>query len=171
MTIEVELPTAEATRAWGRALAGLLRAGDLVILVGELGAGKTTLVQGLAAALNVAGSVASPTFIIARQHRPLGDGPWLIHADAYRLDSFAELDALDLDTSLDQAVTVVEWGQGLVEQLAQDYLVVELRRPPGALPSDSQSPEDSGMYDAEPRQGLAHGVGERWAGIDLPGLP
>ena len=176
MTVNVQLPTAETTKAWGRALAGRLQAGDLVILVGELGAGKTTLVQGLAGALDVAGNVASPTFIIARQHRPLGDGPWLIHADAYRIESLDELDALDLDASLEQAITVVEWGQGVVEDLAQDRLVVELRRPSGA---ESESGATVGsdvipsleQLEAEPRIGLAYGVGARWEGVALPGSP
>jgi len=163
--IRVELPTPDDTRAWGRALAGVLRPGDLVVLTGELGAGKTTLVQGLASALGVAGRVASPTFIMARQHRPLGQGPWLIHADAYRLASIAELDTLDLDASLDQAITVVEWGQGVVEDLTPDRLEVHLHRERGT--SDGLS---SGLGDAEPRTAQASGVGERWAGIVLPDL-
>jgi len=143
----------------------VLRPGDLVVLTGELGAGKTTLVQGLASALEVAGRVASPTFIMARQHRPMGDGPWLIHADAYRLASLDELDTLDLDASLDQAITVVEWGQGVVEDLTPDRLEVHLHRDRGASDGSPQEPDG-----AEPRTAQARGVGERWAGIVLPGL-
>src|SRR4051795_4971836 len=97
----------------GERLSALLRAGDLVVLTGDLGAGKTTLTQGLGAGLGVRGQVASPTFIIARVHPPLADGPALVHVDAYRLGSLDEVDALDLDTSLDESVTVVEWGEGL----------------------------------------------------------
>ena len=176
MMVQVELPTPAHTQAWGRALAGVLRPGDLVVLTGQLGAGKTTLVQGLASALGVAGRVASPTFIMARQHRPLADGPWLIHADAYRLESLDELDTLDLDASLDQAITVVEWGQGVVEALATDRLEVHLERSRGAANgaasiAGASDVAPSGTPEAfEVRTGQARGVGERWAGIVLPGL-
>src|SRR4051794_20468245 len=141
-SITVRLADAEATRAFGRALAGLLRAGDLVVLTGELGAGKTTLTQGIGAGLQVRGQVASPTFVIAREHPPLTRddgtrGPALVHVDAYRLGSLDEVDALDLDASLDEAVTVVEWGEGWVESLAQDRLEGTLQRPRGgALPGE-----------------------------------
>jgi tRNA threonylcarbamoyladenosine biosynthesis protein TsaE len=104
----------------------VLAAGDLVVLTGELGAGKTTLTQGLAEGLGVRGPITSPTFVIARVHPSLVDGPDLVHVDAYRLGGFAELDDLDLDASLDEAVTVVEWGHGLAEGLTQDYLEVTL---------------------------------------------
>lgn len=120
MTTTVDLPDAERTRALGKRLATLLRAGDLVVLVGDLGAGKTTLTQGIGAGLGVRGQVASPTFIIARAHPSLGDGPDLVHVDAYRLGSLDEVDALDLDSTLEDSVTVVEWGEGLVEQLSED---------------------------------------------------
>src|SRR5699024_5770103 len=129
--VEVQLPDAEATTALGAHLAGVLRAGDLVILTGELGAGKTTLTQGLGTALGVRGRVSSPTFIIAREHAPTGTGPGLIHVDAYRLTSLAEVDSLDLDSSMDAAITVVAWGAGLVAQLAQDRLELTLHRPRG----------------------------------------
>src|SRR5690554_4329786 len=121
-TWQVELVDAGATQALGRALAGLLRAGDLVVLTGDLGAGKTTLTQGIGTGLQVRGQVASPTFVIARVHPSLVGGPALVHVDAYRLGSLEDVDALDLDTSLDESVTVVEWGSGLVESLAQDRL-------------------------------------------------
>jgi len=122
----VVLETAEDTRTWGKRLGGLLRAGDLVVLTGELGAGKTTLTQGIGDALGVRGPVTSPTFVIARVHPSLVGGPALVHVDAYRLGGFAELDDLDLDTSLEESVTVVEWGHGLAEDLAEDRLEVTL---------------------------------------------
>lgn len=126
----MKLATAEDTRAFGRRLAGILRAGDLVLLSGPLGAGKTALAQGIGAGLGVAGPITSPTFVIARVHR--GPIP-LVHADAYRLgdrpDPRAEIDDLDLDASIEDAVTVVEWGEGLVEELNNDeYLLVRIDR-------------------------------------------
>jgi tRNA threonylcarbamoyladenosine biosynthesis protein TsaE len=125
----VKLRTVEDTHAFGRRLAGVLRAGDLVVLTGPLGAGKTALVQGIGAGLEVEGAITSPTFVIARLHR--GPTP-LVHADAYRLgdrpDPRAEIDDLDLDASADDAVTVVEWGEGLVERLNDEYLQVRLDR-------------------------------------------
>jgi len=112
-------------RDLGRRLAPLLRPGDLVILSGPLGAGKTTLVQGIGAGLGVRGPVTSPTFVIARVHPVVsGTGPALVHADAYRLGSIGEVDDLDLDTDADRAVTVVEWGSGLAEGLAEDRLEI-----------------------------------------------
>ena len=120
------LPTAEDTRALGAALAGLLRPGDLVVLAGPLGAGKTALTQGIGAALGVREPVTSPTFVIARVHH--GGRVPLVHVDAYRLGSVADVDDLDLDASAADSVTVVEWGQGLVEQLADEHLEVRLDR-------------------------------------------
>ena len=130
MTGEVKLATVEDTQAFGRRLAQILRAGDLVLLTGPLGAGKTALVQGIGAGLGVAGAITSPTFVIARLHR--GPVP-LVHADAYRLgdrpDPRAEIDDLDLDASVDDSVTAVEWGEGLVENLGNDeYLQVRIDR-------------------------------------------
>ena len=128
----VELPSARDTEALGCRLGGLLRAGDLVVLSGRLGAGKTTMVRGIAAGLGVAGPVTSPTFVIARVHRPAdgGRGVPLVHVDAYRLGGLAELDDLDLDTELVDAVAVVEWGEGLAERLADEHLLVRLERRP-----------------------------------------
>ncbi|MEU2347341.1 tRNA (adenosine(37)-N6)-threonylcarbamoyltransferase complex ATPase subunit type 1 TsaE [Modestobacter sp. NPDC049651] len=126
MRPERELPTLADTQAFGRELAGLLRAGDLVVLSGPLGAGKTALTQGIGAGLGVRGPVTSPTFVLARVHR--GGRVPLVHVDAYRLGSVADVDDLDLDATAEEAVTVVEWGHGLVEQLADEHLVVELDR-------------------------------------------
>ncbi|MBF6077076.1 tRNA (adenosine(37)-N6)-threonylcarbamoyltransferase complex ATPase subunit type 1 TsaE [Nocardia beijingensis] len=129
------LPTVADTEALGRELATDLRAGDLVVLDGPLGAGKTALTRGIAEGLGVQGRVSSPTFIIARQHRAgqRADGPPvpMVHVDAYRLTGdLDELDALDLDTDLHQAVVVVEWGRGVVEHLAERHLRVVLSRAP-----------------------------------------
>ena len=118
------MPTGAAMRALGRRLAGVLRADDLVLLAGPLGAGKTTLVQGLGEALGVRGRVTSPTFVIARVHPSLAGGPALVHVDAYRLGGLAEVDDLDLD--LDGSVTVVEWGEGLAEGLSADRLEITI---------------------------------------------
>jgi tRNA threonylcarbamoyladenosine biosynthesis protein TsaE len=131
----VKLPTVEDTRAFGARLAGLLHAGDLLVLAGPLGAGKTALVQGIGAGLGVSGDITSPTFVIARVHRPdpaRGGRVALVHADAYRLgdaaDPRAEIDDLDLDASMADSVTVVEWGEGMVEQLGEAHLRVVIDR-------------------------------------------
>ncbi|WP_369139606.1 tRNA (adenosine(37)-N6)-threonylcarbamoyltransferase complex ATPase subunit type 1 TsaE [Modestobacter versicolor] len=126
MRREHVLPTPADTQQLGRELADLLRAGDLVVLAGPLGAGKTALTQGIGAGLGVRGPVTSPTFVLARVHR--GGRLPLVHVDAYRLSGMADVDDLDLDATTDEAVTVVEWGHGLVEQLADEHLVVELDR-------------------------------------------
>ena len=126
MNREHLLPTPADTRALGAALAGLLRPGDLVVLAGPLGAGKTALTQGIGAGLGVTEPVTSPTFVIARVHR--GGRLPLVHVDAYRLGAVADVDDLDLDASTTESVTVVEWGQGLVEQLADEHLEVRLDR-------------------------------------------
>ena len=118
------------TQKLGEELGAALEAGDLVVLDGPLGAGKTTFTQGIAKGMGVKGRVTSPTFVIAREHSSIGDGPSLVHVDAYRLgdDPLGELDALDLDSALEEAVVVAEWGGGLVEQLAQRYVHVTLDR-------------------------------------------
>ena len=137
-------------RDLGRRLAALLRAGDLVILAGPLGAGKTTLVQGIGAGLGVRGPVTSPTFVIARVH-PVVTGPGLalVHADAYRLGSISEVDDLDLDTDAASAVTIVEWGSGLAEGLAEDRLEISIE------------PD----LDSDVRTVKIIGHGERWHGV------
>jgi tRNA threonylcarbamoyladenosine biosynthesis protein TsaE len=131
----VVLPTVEDTRAYGARLATSLKPGDLVILTGPLGAGKTALAQGIGAGLHVQGTVTSPTFVIARVHRPdpaAGGSIAMVHVDAYRLgdvtDPLGEVDALDLDASMQESVTVVEWGEGIVEQLVDNYLEVRIDR-------------------------------------------
>ncbi|ALG84170.1 tRNA (adenosine(37)-N6)-threonylcarbamoyltransferase complex ATPase subunit type 1 TsaE [Gordonia phthalatica] len=124
-----DLPDVADTEDLGRELAAQLGPGDLVILDGPLGAGKTAMTRGIAAGLGVGGRVSSPTFIIARQHPPgPAGGPGLVHVDAYRLGGLDDLDALDLDTDLDDSVVVVEWGEGVVERLVDEYLIVRMRR-------------------------------------------
>lgn len=159
------LPTAADTRELGRRLAGVLRAGDLVILDGPLGAGKTVLVQGIGIGLGVRGDVTSPTFVIARLHRPAspGRGLPLVHVDAYRLSSLAEVDDLDLDTGLDEAVTVVEWGEGKVERLAEAHLLVRLRRVHGGTTPASAEGADPGTAEPDARSAELIGVGGDWA--------
>jgi tRNA threonylcarbamoyladenosine biosynthesis protein TsaE len=149
-SIVVDVPTAADMRALGRRLGPLLRAGDLVVLGGDLGAGKTTLTQGLGTALGVRGDVTSPTFVLARVHRSAVDGPDLVHVDAYRLGSLAEVDDLDLDASLADSVTVVEWGGGKVEGLSEDRLEVDVHRP-------------AGLEGGETRTVTIRGVGPRWS--------
>ncbi len=130
-----ELPTAEDTIALGARLGKELRAGDVVVLSGPLGAGKTVLAKGIAQAMDVDGPVVSPTFVLARVHRARrADAPAMIHVDLYRLlddsavDLLAELDSLDLDTDLEDAVVVVEWGEGLAERLSDSHLDIRLER-------------------------------------------
>lgn len=120
------LPTVRDTERLGAELGARLRAGDLVVLSGPLGAGKTALVRGIGAGLGVSGPVTSPTFVIARVHR--GPRMPLVHVDAYRLSSLDEIDALDLDTDLAGSVVVVEWGEGLVEGLVERHLLIRLER-------------------------------------------
>ncbi len=128
LPVRLEAPTAEDTQDIGRRLAGVVRAGDVIIASGDLGAGKTTLAQGLGAGLGVAGAIISPTFVLSRVHPSTVGGPALVHVDAYRLGSFAELEDLDLEVSLDDSVTLVEWGAGIAEGLAEDYLEIDIRR-------------------------------------------
>ncbi|AEW96000.1 hypothetical protein SCATT_36290 [Streptantibioticus cattleyicolor NRRL 8057 = DSM 46488] len=149
------LGTAEETRELGRRLAALLRPGDLVVLSGELGAGKTTLTRGIGEGLGVRGAVTSPTFVIARVHPSLTGGPALVHVDAYRLGGgLDEMEDLDLDVSLTESVVVVEWGEGKVEELTDERLHITIHR---GLGEDN----DDG------RQIVLTGVGPRWAGGEL----
>lgn len=139
-------------RALGTSLADLLRPGDLVLLIGEMGAGKTTLAQGIGAGLDVRRPIRSPTFVLARVHS--GGRVPLVHVDAYRLRTLAELDDLDLDASLAESVTLVEWGEGLAEMLAPHRLEVRIARP--ADPTD------------DTRDVQVTGYGDRWEGVPLP---
>ena len=151
----------EQTRALGERLAGSLRAGDLVVLSGPLGAGKTALAQGIGAGLGVVGRVTSPTFVLARVHR----GPLpLVHVDAYRLRGSSgadpdlddlDLDDLDLDADLPSSVVVVEWGEGVVEQLAESRLEITLERPGAAGPAEAA--------DQDVRRLTVRACGPRWA--------
>ncbi len=151
----------------GRRLAGVLVPGDVVVLTGPLGAGKTTLTQGIGAGLAVRGAVTSPTFVIARVHPPLGQGPALVHVDAYRLSSIAEVDDLDLDATLESSVTVVEWGEGLVDDLATDRLEISIERPRGGRVTGPDGDRDE-EQDAQERIVTVRGVGGRWADVEWP---
>lgn len=144
--MNIALATPHDTRAFGTRLADLLRPGDLLILTGSLGAGKTALVQGIGAGLGVRGAVVSPTFVISRVHR--GGRVPLVHVDAYRLSSLAEIDDLDLDVDVADSVTAVEWGAGLADRLAESHLRLHLDREPD---SDVRQlhlhPSDDGWRD------------------------
>lgn len=152
----VRVATAQDAHLLGAELGRVLRAGDLVLLTGELAAGKTTFSQGIGAGLGVRGPITSPTFVIVRVHPSLGSGPALVHVDAYRLGGLAELDDLDLDADLDQVVTVVEWGHGLAEGLSEDRLEIMLTR--------IDEPDADGADADQPRVVRAIGRGERWTG-------
>ncbi|WP_415121919.1 tRNA (adenosine(37)-N6)-threonylcarbamoyltransferase complex ATPase subunit type 1 TsaE [Micropruina sp.] len=156
LPVLVEAPTAEAMRALGERLAALLRPGDVIIATGDLGAGKTTLTQGIGAGLAVAGPVISPTFVLSRVHPSTVGGPALVHVDAYRLGSFDELEDLDLEASLGDSVTLIEWGGGIAEGLADDRVEIDIRR--GLDPDD------------ETRLVFLSGRGPRWAQRQLEGL-
>jgi tRNA threonylcarbamoyladenosine biosynthesis protein TsaE len=124
--IEIDLVNVEATEALGERIARMCRGGDLLILSGDLGAGKTTLTRGIGRALGVVGAVTSPTFVVARRHRSAPGALALIHVDAYRVASAAEVDDLDLLDDADDAITVVEWGEDRVEYLADSRVHIEL---------------------------------------------
>ena len=158
LPVAVTVPTSEAMQELGVRLAGVLGRGDLVIASGDLGAGKTTLTQGIGRGLGSTGAIISPTFVLSRVH-PSADGrPTLVHVDAYRLSSAAELDDLDLDATLGESVTVVEWGEGLVEDLAESRLEVDIH------PAHHPDGSDAG------RVVLLRPVGRRWHDVDLGAL-
>ncbi|MFI7338636.1 tRNA (adenosine(37)-N6)-threonylcarbamoyltransferase complex ATPase subunit type 1 TsaE [Streptomyces sp. NPDC050085] len=157
-TVTVTVNSPDEMRELGLALAKQLRPGDLVMLTGELGAGKTTLTRGLGAGLGVRGAVTSPTFVIARVHPPLDEGPALVHVDAYRLGGgLDEMEDLDLDVSLPDSVVVVEWGDGKVEELSDDRLHVIIDRATGDTTD-------------EIRVVTLNGIGDRWSSADLGSL-
>ncbi|WP_328680058.1 tRNA (adenosine(37)-N6)-threonylcarbamoyltransferase complex ATPase subunit type 1 TsaE [Streptomyces sp. NBC_01261] len=155
LSVSLTVNSPEQMRELGRRLAELLRAGDLVMLTGELGAGKTTLTRGLGEGLGVRGAVTSPTFVIARVHPSLGDGPPLVHVDAYRLGGgLDDMEDLDLDVSLPESVIVVEWGEGKVEELTDDRLSLVIHRAVGDTTD-------------EVRHVTVTGLGARWAAVEL----
>lgn len=163
ITLTVENPDAMARL--GARIAARLRAGDVVLLTGELGAGKTTLTRGLGAALGVRGTVTSPTFVLARTH-PRDEGPSLVHVDAYRLGGADELDDLDLD--LDESIVVVEWGAGLIERLVDEWLAVTIDRPTASAvmsAADVDGAADPDDAPIEPRTVTIEGVGARWSDL------
>ncbi|MFJ8749773.1 tRNA (adenosine(37)-N6)-threonylcarbamoyltransferase complex ATPase subunit type 1 TsaE [Streptomyces sp. NPDC102441] len=153
VTLDIAVESPEEMKELGRRIAGVLAPGDLVMLTGELGAGKTTLTRGLGEGLGVRGAVTSPTFVIARVHPPLGEGPALVHVDAYRLGGgLDEMEDLDLDVSLPESVIVVEWGDGKVEELSEHRLRVVIDRAVGDT-------------DDERRTVTLTGIGARWSGL------
>ena len=168
--VSLTVSTADEMRELGRRLASAVAAGDLVILSGGLGAGKTTLTKGIGDGLGVRGPITSPTFVIARVHPPVGPvpagpRPSLVHADAYRLGGVLELDDLDLDTDLASSVTVVEWGEGLAEGLSADRLEIAIQTLPMGT-ADGADPDD--LAGDMPRTVRITSVGQRWEGIELP---
>ena len=181
----LEVRTAAETHALAAALGAVLETGDLLILTGELGAGKTTFTQGLGEGLGVRSGIISPTFVLVRIHPNLPEGPRpggpdLVHVDAYRLESAAEIDDIDLENTMDSAVTVVEWGRDRVEHLSDSRLEVELHRtrggaggPAAAAPADPATPASVLDFDTddddEPRTVVIRGFGPRWA--EPPALP
>lgn len=158
LPVRVEVPTAQDMQALGHRLAALVRPGDVLIASGDLGAGKTTFTQGLGAGMDVAGAVVSPTFVLARIHPAAWGGPALVHVDAYRLGSFAEVEDLDLDVSLADSVTLVEWGTGVAEGLSADRLEIDILR--------SIDPDD------DTRWVFLTPIGDRWNDVrdDLEAL-
>jgi tRNA threonylcarbamoyladenosine biosynthesis protein TsaE len=168
----LKVTTAEQTHALAAALGEVLDGGDLVVLTGELGAGKTTFTQGLGEGLGVRPGIISPTFVLVRIHPNLADGrrpggPDLVHVDAYRLDSAAEIDDIDLENTMDSSVTVVEWGRDRVEHLSDSRLEVDLHRAVGgegpAAPKDGVVLDFDTDDDDEPRTIVFRGFGPRWA--------
>lgn len=154
--------TSDDMHALGIELAALLRAGDLLVLSGPLGAGKTTLTRGIGEGLGVRGPVTSPTFVLARTHPSLVGGVPLVHVDAYRLGSAMELDDLDIDFA--GSVVVVEWGGGMLDGVAESWLEVVIVRPTGAAERDAEPERGDGDLDLdEPRTVTVTGFGPRWA--------
>jgi tRNA threonylcarbamoyladenosine biosynthesis protein TsaE len=186
------VPTSAEMHTLGLELAAILRPGDLVVLSGPLGAGKTTLTRGIGDGLQVRGPVTSPTFVLARTHPSLVGGAPLVHVDAYRLGSALELDDLDIDFA--RSIVVVEWGSGMLEGVAESWLEVDIVRPTGAAGTpavassdfrgaeaparadDDDPAEDADIEDAgddeldadEPRQVALTGYGPRWHGGPHP---
>jgi len=148
---DASIESAEDMVQLGKSLAGVLAAGDLVVLIGPLGAGKTTLTRGVGLGLHVSGTVSSPTFVIARTHKRENSDVPLVHVDAYRLGSPAELD--DLDIPFSKAIVLVEWGKGLTEGIAENWLEININR------------DTTG--ETETRTVEITGFGQRWQGVSL----
>lgn len=170
-----KVTTADQTHALGAALGVVLQAGDLLVLTGELGAGKTTFTQGLGEGLGVRAGIISPTFVLVRIHPnlpggPRPGGPDLVHVDAYRLGSASEIDDIDLENTMDTSVTVVEWGRGRVEHLSDSRLEVDLHRAIGLdavgasepIPGHTDVLDFDTEDDDEPRTIVMRGFGPRW---------
>ncbi|WP_207343555.1 tRNA (adenosine(37)-N6)-threonylcarbamoyltransferase complex ATPase subunit type 1 TsaE [Arthrobacter sp. E3] len=194
MVWEFVTDTPEQTQRIAENLAALLRAGDLIILSGELGAGKTTFTQGLGRSLGVRPGIISPTFVLVRIHPNLPEGhnpggPDLVHVDAYRLATPGEIDDIDLENTMDSSVTVVEWGEDRVEHLAASRLEIELLRAVGSGTPQAVRPAEAGQVagergeapdfadsfdadedDGEPRTLRLRAVGPRWANTDFSKL-
>jgi len=187
--LEISLDGMEETQAWAKRLAVLLQAGDVLILTGELGAGKTTFTQGLGIGLGVREGIISPTFVLSRIHPSLADGPDLVHVDAYRLGSSGELSDLDLDATTNRAVIVIEWGREVAESLAgwpddpdASWLDIELIRATGGgaagdagARADAEAgtivtdfSEGDGTGQDEVRTAVVSAYGPRWQGVTLP---
>ncbi len=173
--LTLRVTTADQTHALGAALGSELQAGDLLVLTGELGAGKTTFTQGLGEGLGVRAGIISPTFVLVRIHPNLPDGPRpggpdLVHVDAYRLGSASEIDDIDLENTLDSSVTVVEWGRGRVEHLSESRLEVDLHRAIGldaggageTIPGHTETLDFDTEDLDEPRTIVLRGFGPRW---------
>ena len=158
--MQLKIDTPQRMAELGAQIARELKAGDLVALNGELGAGKTTLTRGLGDQLGVRGSVTSPTFVLARTHRRIGDGAPLVHVDAYRLGSAAELDDLDIDWSA--SIVVVEWAAGMLDGVAEHWIEIDIRRPTGAGVDITDGEEP-----VEPRFVTVTGHGSRWRDLRL----
>jgi len=170
--LRLDVLTPDDMEDLGRRLATVLRPGDLVLLTGRLGAGKTTFTRGIGEGLGVRGPVTSPTFVLARTHPSTAGGPPLVHVDAYRLTSAVELDDLDIDFR--RSVVVMEWGAGLVEGLADSWLDIRIERPEGAPTPDPGTAGDGDGHEegddlmddlVEPRTVLISAVGERWTEV------
>lgn len=174
--LRLSVTTADQTHALGAALGAELERGDLLVLTGELGAGKTTFTQGLGEGLGVRAGIISPTFVLVRIHPNLADGPRpggpdLVHVDAYRLGSASEIDDIDLENTLDTSVTVVEWGRGRVEHLTESRLEVDLHRAIGLdavgasepIPGHTDPLDFDTEDDDEPRTIVLRGFGRRWS--------
>lgn len=165
--ISLTVPTPEAMGELGARLAAVLRAGDLVALNGELGAGKTTLTRGLGEALGVRGAVTSPTFVLARTH-PRSSGPDaapLVHVDAYRLGSAAELDDIDID--FDGSIVVVEWAAGMLDGVTDSWLELQIERPRGGAAAAVDGAVDGADDGVEPRTVTVTGYGPRWRDLSF----